>query len=161
MLVFILFWCTLESFAQDIQREINAQVWKPFIQSFNNRDTKTFMDLHSKDVVRSPRDAKAVWSWSEYFQQQERGDNRERELKSTRQLELRFTERIADNDQAIEVGIYKTTYIEPGGLSKSYYGRFHVVLRKENNIWKILVDTDSSEANSISEKAFLEAVSME
>jgi ketosteroid isomerase-like protein len=147
--------------AQDSKTEINEQIWKPFIQSFNNRDTKAFMDVHSKDVVRSPRESKVAWNWDEYFKQMERSDKSERASKSTRNLELRFTERISNKGLAVEVGIYKTTYVSENGLPKSYYGRFHVVHRKENGIWKILVDTDSSEGNSIDEKDFLEASAME
>lgn len=149
--------CVLNGFAQNIQQEINDQVWKPFIQTFNDRDTKGFMALHSKDAVRSPRDAKAIWNWNEYYQNQERGDLRGKSSGSKRQLELRFTERIASTDLALEVGVYKTTSIATDGIAKSFYGRFHVVLRKENGFWKILVDTDSSEGGSISEKDFLEA----
>jgi hypothetical protein len=47
------------------------------------------------------------------------------------------------------------------GVAKSFYGRFHAVLRKEEGVWKILVDTDSSENNSISEKDYLAARPME
>lgn len=150
--------CALHVCGQNMQQEINEQVWKPFIQTFNDRDTKGFMALHSKDAVRSPRDAKAVWDWDEYYKHQERGDLREKSSGHKRQLELRFSERIGGNGMAIDVGIYKTTSIAPDGIAKSFYGRFHVVLRKEGGIWKILVDTDSSEGGSISEKDFLAAV---
>ncbi len=152
---------TFTTFAQTAQQEINDQVWKPFLKGFNENNTKEFMAVHSKDVVRSPRDAKQVLNWDQYFAEQERGDKADKASKRKRTLELRFTERIASKDQAIEVGIYKTTYINPDGIAKSFYGRFHVVLRKENGTWKILVDTDSSENNSISEKDYLAAAAME
>jgi ketosteroid isomerase-like protein len=149
------------SVAQIVKDEINAQVWKPFVEAFNNHDTEDFMQVHSKDVVRSPRDSKVVWNYDEYFQQQQRGDKSGRASGSTRRLELRFTERIYGKDAAVEVGIYKTTYTQPDGMTKSFYGRFHVVHRRENNIWKILLDTDSSEGGSVSERDFLEAFPME
>lgn len=149
------------AFSQNSQQEINEQVWKPFIKAFNENDTKAFMAVHSKDVVRSPRDAKAVWNWDQYFEQQERGDKADKASNRKRSLELRFTERISSQDQAVQVGIYKTTYINPDGITRSFYGRFHVVLRKEDGTWKILVDTDSSENNSISEKDYLAAAAME
>jgi ketosteroid isomerase-like protein len=158
---FFLTCCVVNVFAQAAQQEINSQVWKPFIQTFNDRDTKGFMDLHSKDVVRSPREGKNVWDWSGYYQQMERGDQREKAAGSKRQLELRFTERIANKGLAVEVGIYKTTSINSDGIARSFYGRFHVVLRKENGVWKILVDTDSSEGGSVSEKDFLAAAPLE
>jgi ketosteroid isomerase-like protein len=158
---FFLTCCMINVFAQNTQQEINDQVWKPFIQSFNDRDTKGFMAVHSKDVVRAARDGKSVMNWNEYYKQMESGDQRAKAAGSKRQLELRFTERIANKDQAVEVGIYKTTNISPDGIAKSFYGRFHVVLRKENGAWKILVDTDSSEGGSISEEDFLAAAAIE
>jgi ketosteroid isomerase-like protein len=148
-------------FAQNYQQEINAQVWKPFIQTFNERDTKGFMAVHSKDVVRSSRDSKKVLNYDEYYKEQEQGDKRGLTSGTKRDLELRFTERIANSNQAIEVGIYKTSVTRKDGTTQSYYGRFHVVLRKENGVWRILVDTDSSENNSITEKDFLAASAME
>jgi ketosteroid isomerase-like protein len=149
------------SFSQDYQKDINDQVWKPFILTFNNFNADGFLAVHSKDVVRSSRDSKTILNWDEYLKQQKAGDQRSIEDKSKRTLELRFTERIANDDKAIEVGIYKTTSINSKGESRSFYGRFHVVLRKENNVWKILVDTDSSEGNTISEKEFLSAQPMD
>lgn len=157
--VFLLVYLT--GSAQNQQQEINRQVWNPFLKGFNENDTKTFMSVHSKDVVRSPRDAKQILNWDQYFAEQEKGDAADKAAKRKRILELRFTERIANKDQAIEVGIYKTTYIGIDGIAKSFYGRFHVVMRKEGSTWKILVDTDSSENNSISEKDFLAAAPME
>jgi ketosteroid isomerase-like protein len=158
--IFFLF-ATQFALSQDAQREINEQVWKPFIKNFNERNTDGFMAVHSKDVVRSPRDAKVVWNWDEYYKNQKDGDERGKAASSNRQLELRFTERINGKNNAVEVGVYKTSSTRPDGSSRSFYGRFHVVLRKENGIWKILVDTDSSEGQTITEKEFLAASPME
>jgi ketosteroid isomerase-like protein len=160
-LLLILLFCVANVFAQNVQQEINDQVWKPFIRTFNAYDTKGFMELHSRDLVRSSRDSKEVLNWEGYNKQTDQGNQRGKSSGSKRQIELRFTERIANTDQAIEVGIYKTTSIRSDGIARSFYGRFHVVLRKENGVWKILVDTDSSEGNSITEKNFLEAASLE
>ena len=155
-----LFLLAVYSAAQDPKVEINEDVWIPFINAFNNNDTKSFMQLHSKDVIRSPRDSKKILNWHEYFLVQEQGDNADKAAHRKRNLELRFTERLANNERAIEVGIYKTSYLNDDGSTSSFYGRFHVVLRKENGKWKILVDTDSSENNTISEKEFLSASNM-
>ena len=157
--VFILM--TVQAVAQDHQKAINDQVWKPFISSFNSLNTDGFMAVHSRDVVRAPRDAKVLLSWDEYFKQQEAGDKRNKAAGTSRSIELRFTERIANGAQAIDVGIYKTTSTNKEGNSNSFFGRFHVVLRKEGSNWKILVDTDSSEGNTIGEKEFLAAQPLE
>jgi len=143
------------------QKEIDDQVWKPFIESFNEFDTDKFMSLHSKDIVRSSRDSKQVLNWNQYYQQQKAGDIQSKAAQRKRSLELRFTERIVGPDQAIDVGIYKTTSIDDKGESRSFYGRFHAVLRREKGFWKILVDTDSSENHTINESDFNNASPLE
>ncbi|MEO5976318.1 MAG: hypothetical protein ABIS36_08370 [Chryseolinea sp.] len=75
-------------------------------------------------------------------------------------IELHFTERLANTMQAVDVGVYKTSIVMKDGTSNSGYGRFHVVMRKENGIWKILMDTDSSKGSTIGEKDFVSAKPM-
>ena len=151
---------TQMSYCQDYQKEINEQVWKPFIDTFNKLDAYGFIGVHSKDLVRSPRDSKKILNWEEYYNQQSEQMSRNKADGAKFSIELHFTERIANANQAIDVGIYKTTVTRKDGSVKSFYGRFHVVLRKENGIWKILVDTDSSEAGTIAEKDFVAAKPM-
>ena len=146
------------SYSQDHQKEINTQVWTPFMESFNQHNTEAFMAVHSKDVVRSSRDSKSVLNYEQYKKQTAYWDS---QSKSKRVVELRFLERLASETQAYEVGIYKTTYTNEKGETQSGYGKFHVALRKENGVWKILVDSDSSEANAIGEKDFLAAKPMQ
>ncbi|HRI79855.1 MAG TPA: DUF4440 domain-containing protein [Cyclobacteriaceae bacterium] len=146
------------SYAQQGELEINEQVWKPFIENFSNRNTAGFMAVHSKDVVRSPRDSKAIFGWDEYNRQLQQSQSKT--PRGTRSIELRFTERIIKDNLAFDVGIFKTTFKPNGGTPNDYYGRFHVILRKENGTWKILVDTDSSEGGTIGEKDFLAAREM-
>jgi ketosteroid isomerase-like protein len=162
LLITILFALScLITYAQDYQKEINEQVWRPFIEGFKSGDTDMFMNVHSKELVRSPRDAKKIETWDQYYE----GTNRFNEGRKTSgrksDIELRFTERIATGSQAIDVGIYKTTSIAGDGKQRSFYGRFHVVLRKESGVWKILVDTDSSEGGTIGEEDFLAAKPMD
>jgi ketosteroid isomerase-like protein len=160
--IIIFFTCTLlQVTGQSIQMAINNQVWKPFISTYNNRDTDGFMAVHSKDVVRSPRDGKMVLNWNEYFEQQKRGDDQGKTSGNKRELGLRFTERIANDNQAMEVGIYKVVIAEKTGNVTTFYGRFHVAVRKENGVWKILVDTDSSAGNSMDEQDYMQAGPME
>lgn len=158
--VFLSLWLTYGACAQDVQKEINEQVWKPFVQAFSQGDADGFLAVHSKDVIRSPRDSKKVFGWTAYLDQQRSSDQRAKDAGRSHSLELRFTERIAQDDRAVEVGVYKTTTIDKQGNARSFFGRFHVVLRKEGGAWKILVDTDSSEGGTIGEKEFLAAKAM-
>src|SRR5262245_28289675 len=54
--------------ADGLQKEINEQVWKPFIKAFNNDDNEAFKNVHSKDVIRVIRDDNRILGYDEYFQ---------------------------------------------------------------------------------------------
>lgn len=138
-----------------LQQQINQQVWKPFIQSFSNMDTKRFMDVHSVEMTRVIQDGNGIYGYEQYYRENELGNERTKQAKRKRTIELRFIQRIAANDKAFEVGYYKTTNIQPDGTSRSGYGKFHVLLRKENGTWKILMDADASEKTN--EAIFLSA----
>ncbi len=148
--------------AQDeTQKEIIDQVWRPFIKGFNDSNTDLFMSVHSRDVIRSSRDDKSILNYKEYLEMQRRGDEKLLAKGSKKIIELRFSERFASNDFAINVGIFKTSIILKNGQQSDYYGRFHVIMRKESGYWKILVDTDSTEGRTIDERSFLNAAPME
>jgi ketosteroid isomerase-like protein len=163
LLIPLLFLVTVTTVsAQDeTQKEIIEQIWKPFIEGFNNSSTEVFMSVHSRDLIRSPRDDKSILNYAEYRELQSRSDSKTLAKGNKKNIELRFTERFASNDLAINVGIFKTSYTLKNGQTSDYYGRFHVALRKENGYWKILVDTDSTEGGTIGEKDFLAAIPMQ
>ncbi len=132
----------------DLQRQINDQVWKPFIQSFNNGDDDGFAAVHSKDVIRVIQDGKQILGYNQYFQKVP-DSVKSKWGKKKKNIELRFIQRIAGNDKAFEVGYYKTTSTNLStGKSFVSYGKFHVLLGKENGIWKILMDADASEGTT-------------
>jgi ketosteroid isomerase-like protein len=147
-----LFSCTV--YGQEELSAINNQVWKPFIAAYNTFDVGGFMEVHSRDVVRSPRDGGEIFGYDEYYTRTEKSATRNKIQKGSRKIELRFLERIVKNGLAYEVGIYKVESIDTNGHSRFFYGKFHVVLRKEEGQWKILVDADSSENNTIGEDDF-------
>ncbi len=128
-----------------IQKEINEQVWKPFIQYFNARDQEHFAQVHTSDVARVLQDENRIIGAAEYFKRYSEAEKKKFASQKT-SLELRFTQRIASNDKAFEVGYYKTTTTNIAtGASRSGYGKFHVLLRKEGGVWKIAMDADAHE----------------
>jgi len=144
--------------AQDLQKEINDQVWIPFIRSFGNHDADGFLAVHSRDVIRSSRDGKEIIGWETYLENQRAYSRQSKASGRSHSIELRFIERIAADGRAIETGIYKTSSVDKEGKARAGFGKFLVVLRKEAGIWKILVDTDASEG--VGEKEFLAAKEM-
>jgi ketosteroid isomerase-like protein len=152
---------SIHSFAQTEQKEIVEQVWKPYIAASNGLDGFAFMALHSKDVVRASSDNGSVMGYEEYSSIHNSSDHNFKVNKFKRKTELRFTEHWVNQNLAYEVGVIKITTIRPSGNTTATYGKFHVILRKENGVWKILTDTDSSDAGAVSEKEFLSAVPLD
>lgn len=129
-------------------KEINEQVWHPFIKAFANGDDKLFKSVHSIEVIRVMQDDRAILDYEQYFKKipdsiKAKWSNWKKDI------ELRFIQRIASDDKAFEVGFYKTTSRNSQtGEQRESFGRFHVLLRKENGIWKILMDADTGEGAS-------------
>jgi ketosteroid isomerase-like protein len=130
--------------APNYQQEINEQVWLPFIESYGSNNSEAFMALHSKDLVRVIVDNKTIQLFDSYKYSIERGNSNRKNLNIKPSIEFRFVQRIANDQAAYEVGYYKVISNEPTGV-RSFYGKFTVVLRKENGKWKITLDSDSSE----------------
>ncbi|MBO6606194.1 hypothetical protein [Psychroserpens sp.] len=127
---------------QSYQQEINTQVWTNFIKGFNERDNKLFSSVHSKDFIRVIRDNQAIFGYDKAFKVPSQTDEAKRN-KWKRHIELRFIESIASSEEAFQVGYYKTSveHVETKERRVSF-GKFHVLLRKENKQWKILMDAD-------------------
>ena len=134
-----------ESSGRAVQKEINDQVWKPFIRTFNNDDDEGFKAVHSKDIIRVNQDGKQISGYDQYFKKVP-DSIKAKWGKWSKQIELRFTQRITSTDNAFEVGYYKTTSKNVNtGETRTSYGRFHVLLRKEDGAWKILMDADAND----------------
>jgi hypothetical protein len=62
-------------------------------------------------------------------------------------MEFRFLNRIANDANAFEDGFYKYELTDEKQEKLVFYGYFQVVLRKEKDGWKVLVDYDSENYN--------------
>lgn len=156
----VLLYCRF-SFSQtgNVQQEINIQVWKPFISAIGKGDNEALSTVHSKEIVRIIQDENRLMGYNEYFQKIP--DSLKSKWSDWRsEIELRFLQRIASADKAFETGYYKTTSTNTKtGEKRIGYGKFHVLLRKENGRWKILMDADANEKTD--EAIFMSAKPME
>jgi len=142
-----------------LRQQINQQVWKPFMKAFNDLDTEGFMAVHSREMSRVIQDGNLIYGHDKYNMEMKQGNENAKKTNQRRTLELRFTQRIAANDRAFEVGYYKFTSIERNGNIRKGFGKFHVLLRRENGTWKILMDADASEKTD--EHVFMSGKPME
>jgi ketosteroid isomerase-like protein len=151
----------LLSSAQDnkFTKEINEQVWLPFVKGFSNGDDELFKSVHSKEIVRVSQDDKQIIGYDKYFQKVP-DSIKAKWSHWNKNIELRFIQRIASEDKAFEVGYYKSTSTNTKtGEQRTGIGKFHVLLRKENGVWRILMDADTNEGAS--EETFKKASPMQ
>jgi hypothetical protein len=124
-----------------ILREIDAQVWYPFIRTFGAFDADGFNALHSNNVLRA-----GPWGMrhgAEYFESNVRDNARNMEAGITRAIALTFEYRVHTADTGYEVGYYRVRSTRDG-ITRSFYGQFHVVLKKIDGAWKIAQDWDAN-----------------
>jgi ketosteroid isomerase-like protein len=155
--LFLLVSLRAQSTKEQSINEINKTVWNAFIESFATDNYKLFESIHSTDLFRVPADGDTIFNFGEYMQQSVGTFNYIRDNEVTRHIDLRFIERINNGELASETGIYEFTVDKGTNKEKSYYGKFHVLLRKENGVWKILSDYDSNYENTINEEDFKSA----
>ncbi len=143
------------SYAQDkadIAEQVNQQLWKPFKAAFEARNWAAFNALHTADVVR-------VSSWGikvgdDYRESVKTAYSQPDDRKKT--IDFWLEHRIYNEEIGYEVGYYKITSQAPGEALKTYYARFHVVLKKEEGQWKIAQDWDTNtvNGNAVNEEDF-------
>ncbi len=110
--IVILWIAQLPTWAQNKQiqlnerhREIDQQVWKPFVQAFNTYDAKLYNSVHSDDIFRvypgNIREGKAYKKHNVARFAKAKQEGRKRVL------EFKFIERKATKNRAYEVGFFK------------------------------------------------------
>ncbi|MBA4849677.1 hypothetical protein [Emticicia sp. BO119] len=139
--------------SDNIETEINNQVWLPFIKTYNNFDAIGFMNLHSRDLVRVPVDAKKIYTFEEYSINNQQSNEMSLRNKRKQAIEFSFEDRIHNETSAFETGYYKVTSSDNQGKTRTFYGKFTVVLRKFGDRWKIVLDSDTGK--NITESNFL------
>lgn len=150
----ILLIIALASYSQNLvsNKEIDEQIWKPFMKSFGNGDDATFQSLHSKEVIRVVVDGNEIYGFDQYFKPVP-DSIKIKDAIFEKSIEIRHKKRVSSAENAFEIGYYKTTYKNlKTDKSISGYGKFTVLLNKENGFWKIVMDADANEGTN--EKIF-------
>lgn len=135
-------------------QELNRDIWIPFSEAYASHDAEKYLRLHSRDLIRGEGDRKRVLNLAQYSENIRRFFKENKDGGGKIEIQFRFLERIVGDQSASERGIYRLTGTPLKGPARTFYGKFHVFSRKENGVWKILIDYDSNEGKTIDEKAF-------
>ena len=127
-----------------LQKEIDNQIWYPFIKAYGNWDADAFNAIHDKEMLRG-----SPWglrTGEEYFTRNIERFEKGKMAGESRNISFTFEYRIHEKEMAYEVGYYKLVSKKENKES-IYYGQFHVVLKKKDGQWKIFQDWDADEIN--------------
>lgn len=152
-LTFLLLIFTSSAQTSAEQKAIDRDVWYNFMQAYQDLNASLFNQIHTDDVIRVPADQGTMMIGKEYKDANLNIFNRWNELRLKQKIEFSFLQRVQKADWAYEIGIYKLTRYN-GSESQSHYGKFNVTLRKLNGIWKIYIDSDTSENQSVGAEDF-------
>lgn len=128
-----------------IEKEVNETLWKSFVESWSSFDAEVFNSLHTDDVLRASRSG--LTKGKAYKDRTTQSFARSLERKDKRMIHFWFEQRVYSEDTGYEVGYYKVVASRPGQEERTFYARFHVVLRKEDGQWKIAQDWDTGSVN--------------
>ncbi|MBK8968700.1 MAG: nuclear transport factor 2 family protein [Saprospiraceae bacterium] len=145
-----LLWLPVWGLAQNdslLQAEIDAQIWRTFIQAYNTFDAEQYNNIHTAGVLRG-----GPWGLleGEAYHQNNRTQfaaNKANGLQ--RRIAFTFEHRVHRDSVAYEVGYYRVISESASGKQHTSYGQFHVVLRKEDGVWKIAQDWDAGTLNGV------------
>jgi len=140
---------------------INKDVWQKFYLAFDSLDHSLMADIHSKDLARITANNKQIKNYSEYIEGYKSSFKKSKLNNRTTQISLRFFERISNEFTASERGIYRTIQNKGKSDERRSYGQFFVLLKKENGIWKIILDYDSNENKTIDKDDYLKAYAID
>lgn len=161
--IITLFFCTttLFSFSQTKTNleDINT-TWAKFYKAFKTLDYTLMAEIHSKDLVRVSG-GKRILDYDTYINNYKAGFERDKAAGQTSTISLRFFERINNDTNASERGIYKLVRNKGKENEQAYYDQFHVLLKKSEGTWKITMDYDSSEGGTIGEDQYQKAFAID
>lgn len=142
--------------AQELsEREaINRDVWFNFMQAYQDLNASLFNQIHTDDVLRVSVDRDEILEGRAYKDANLSTFNRWNRQKVRQQIDFSFTSRVQKGGWAHEAGVYKLTRFKAGG-NQVYFGKFNVTLKKVDGVWKIYLDSDTNEGQTVNEDDFL------
>jgi hypothetical protein len=155
----MLFSNTNEAQNKDHLEAINT-VWAKFYKAFETLDYTLMEEIHTKELVRVSG-GKRILDYDTYIKGYKSSFQNSKDTNQTSHISLRFFERINNDKTASERGIYKLIRNKGTEKEQAYYGQFHVLFKKINDEWKIIMDYDSSESGTIGEDDYNKAFAID
>lgn len=135
---------SLTAQTEALQKEIDRQVWQPFHDAYEARNAKALNAIYASEVLRvTPA---GIDTQGLFKQKNEENYARTSSQNAKTLLDFWFESRHTNADTSYEVGMFRIKTIT-NGKESTFYGQFHIVVKKINGLWKITQDWDNSIVN--------------
>jgi ketosteroid isomerase-like protein len=133
----------------ELLRALDREIWDPFVAAYAAGRADDYIALHSRSLVRVLGNAKRIDPYGEWAAATRAMFKSFADKGTKVGIRFRLTERIANGESASERGVFEFTMTPAGGEARRFYGRFHVLSRREEGRWKIIADYDSNEGGRV------------
>ena len=143
----ILLFSIMTMYAQDvqnIQKEIDQELWKPFKKAFDTVDEITLNALYADEVLRVTPNG--IDTENKFKDANLKRFENYKKNKTDVRLDFWFDKRQTNASTSYEVGLYRMQLIK-AEMTDTVYGQFHIVLKKIHGKWKITQDWDTATIN--------------
>ena len=126
--------------ANEHAASLTRDVWIPFVEGVNANDPARYNGVNSKDffwVAAGPRTR--IMNLHEYITDAVVVFKAREKKGAKGEIDVRFMERHVNSEFASEKIIMKYTATEPGVAPQTSYGIMQIFSRKENGVWRKLV----------------------
>jgi hypothetical protein len=118
-------------------KELNKDIWEPFVKGVNNNDPAMYNAVNSKDFYWVTDGTKPrIMNLQEYIQDARLVMNSRNSKGIRTEIEIRFLNRNINNEFASEKCAVKFTAVSSDGKTEVFYSAMQVFSRKENGVWK-------------------------
>lgn len=130
---------------EQIQNEIDVNVWKPFQKAFETLDGEALNATYAKEVLRVTPQGIDTENTFKSTNLKRFEQNKAEGI--TIALDFWFDSRHTNKTTSYEVGFYRIGFTDKDGETNYSYGQFHIVLKKIDGQWKITQDWDTATIN--------------
>lgn len=159
LLILVLIASPLATATADERHELeilNRQVWLPYQEGIRTDKPELYVGVHSEDFYWvAPGSKGRIMSLREYDEDSRQVMAQRKTAGERTEIEFRFLERNVRNGFAAEKVVTKFTLRRRDGTAQSGYRIAHYFSRKEDGVWKIVLQYGSTEAAS--EETFAKA----
>lgn len=129
---------------EQIVASVKKDVWIPFMESYRELNTKKLVSVHSKNITRVSVDINKIESGETYLKSLGKLFEQIKQMGIDIDIQFSIVTSATSANKVCQTGYYafSTKSKEEKLFKPMGYAAFSVILTKENDKWKISLDTD-------------------